>query len=520
MSSANRGARRARPEPRAAWRLKPQMTGCLALAWGLGLGWYFYSRPDWVQQWRMWRMWPQLPPPIFQMRPAALLSLLKDLACLAGLTLLAHGLGRRLLSWLEPETASGEALPCLAAGWGALGLGMLGLGLLKLWRPPLVLVLLAGLGAWALWDLLKTPPRFESRPAEPWRAWDMAWAAGLAIFAGLNLAGALVPEIFYDALVYHLALPELYWLRGGIVPTPEIAHSGFPMLTQMLYGLCLPLGGDQLTHLLNWSFNLGTALLLYDFGRRFCARGAGLLAALLYYSMPLVGLLGWKASAEPAWAFFQTAALYALARGYCVVPSSREWLAAAGTFMGLAMGTKYQAWPALPILALSWLVLAREPWRSRLSGLGWFLGPAALLAAPWLIKNAAFYSNPLYPFFHDSLACGLADPDWRRLLREGGGRDIAAVLTSWQGISSWAGIHWAAMFEYSESVAGPTLLMAAPLFLLCRFLPPFNLAWLAGLGLCAAGMLSTVTLRYLLPCFPAVCLIFAVALHEAAGSAL
>jgi len=53
------------------------------------------------------------------------------------------------------------------------------------------------------------------------------------------LAYTLIPETFYDALEYHLSLPNLYLLHGRIIPTPENSYSGSPGLPWMLYGWTL-----------------------------------------------------------------------------------------------------------------------------------------------------------------------------------------------------------------------------------------------------------------------------------------
>ncbi|MBI5883211.1 MAG: hypothetical protein HZB91_08910, partial [Elusimicrobia bacterium] len=61
----------------------------------------------------------------------------------------------------------------------------------------------------------------------------------LAVAGVLNLLCALAPEIYYDSLNYHLALPNLYLLKGRIVATPHQIFSGLPFGGQMLYGLAL-----------------------------------------------------------------------------------------------------------------------------------------------------------------------------------------------------------------------------------------------------------------------------------------
>ena len=55
-------------------------------------------------------------------------------------------------------------------------------------------------------------------------------AAGLAA----TWLAALSPPVFYDALVYHLALPNLWLLRGRMEHLPGVVYSVFPQAAEVL----------------------------------------------------------------------------------------------------------------------------------------------------------------------------------------------------------------------------------------------------------------------------------------------
>src|SRR5205823_7886923 len=80
---------------------------------------------------------------------------------------------------------------------------------------------------------------------------------------------------------------------------------------------------------------------------------------------------------------------------------ARRWLLFAGVFAGLALGTRHQALSAVPLLAAVVLV---DGWRRRgaraaLADAGVLGGAAALVAAPWYLKNWLLLGNPVWPLF-------------------------------------------------------------------------------------------------------------------------
>ncbi len=101
-----------------------------------------------------------------------------------------------------------------------------------------------------------------------------------------------------------------------------------------------------------------------------------------------------------------------------------------GAVSGLALGTKYTAFPLG--VALGLLVL----WQSRKDGVRVILrralifgGIAALVFLPWLVRNAIWYHNPVYPFFFESADMDSIRQDW---YSNPGSGLIYHTRTAWQ----------------------------------------------------------------------------------------
>ncbi len=499
----------------------PRFWGQAALlAWWLGLGVYYYSRPELSFRWEL--ALDILPNPL-ALTWTAVSRLAKSLLALGGLIFMGVSIGGWCLSKIKLPIADRiESFGFrLGLGWGIIGSLMAALALLKLWYVGPVLLSIALLSLWAAY----TTPR-ENRVgasadgAAPSRAFDVGLLLLLALFAAFNLLGTLIPEIFYDALTYHLALPDLYWRRHGFFPTPDNVFSGVPLLIQMLFSVALPIGAVQLTHVLHWFLGLAAALMAYAAGRRFVSRRAGLLAALFFYTNPLVGVMSWKAGVDLGTAFYQLLAVYALALASIERPARREWLIVSGALCGFAMGTKYQVWPLAGVMAAVLL------WDTRMDGrlqpktllrsiLPFLLALFAALAV-WPIRNLRLYGNPVFPFFQDTFASWGTRIDWRELLKEGG-RDAIASLTTWTGLKALLLSPWQlSTMQNDTTIFGPVFLLGIPLLFLIRFRGKAERTLFATMAvLWAAWALTTYWPRYFLPTFLIACVLFAVAFERA-----
>ncbi|OIO09898.1 MAG: hypothetical protein AUJ52_05610 [Elusimicrobia bacterium CG1_02_63_36] len=447
-----------------------------------------------------------------------------DLAHAAGFWFLFYTAGDALLRAAPgAEATSGErrALSC-ALGAGAASLLMLALGALSLWRPLVLNALYYGSVAacGALWFYRrrrgdspfceKTPPRDARGPYE--------WAA-LALIAGavgMGVMATTAPEIFYDSLVYHLALPKLYLLRGGISPTPENAFSGSPLGIQMIYGLCLSLSGENLAALMHASFGAATAAAMGAWMRRWASDSTGILAALLFLLTPIALYASWHAGVDLGACFFMTTAFIALSRAILDPTDAQRterfpaWAVVSGLLVGFAVGTKYNVGPLGAGFVLTHALLARRAGRP-LRETAWMAAAAAAVFAPWLVKNAVFYGNPVYPFLHERL--GWTHPAlWKPFLEAAGSRDLSALaaaaglkaflLTPWtMSTGSWPLGDW----------PGPAYITLTPWIFFVGWglrreredvpRPWTALFWVAAAGY-ASWTLSSRLVRFLLPALP------------------
>ncbi len=250
----------------------------------------------------------------------------------------------------------------------------------------------------------------EVSVAHPKRRW--LWVC-VTPFLGMGFLVSVVPPGFlweeegggYDVLEYHLQLPKEYLESGGIGYTPHNVYGSFPANVEMLYLLSMIVRGDVYAGAA--SAKILNALLgvwcvfAANVGGRETSRRVGVATAVLAGSVGWLTYLSGVAYVENGMlAFGMTAAacLVRAGRGSPAGGVSVVWVGLGGLMSGLACGCKYTAF-ALIAIPLAGLV-AVMPWSSvatRCRGVTVF-GLASLCAvAPWLIKNAAMTSNPVFP---------------------------------------------------------------------------------------------------------------------------
>ncbi len=331
-------------------------------------------------------------------------GVLLDLAVVAALFGIAGGIGRAALARLDLSAVTRAERVALedGIGVGLIALAALILGLLGWFRPPL------------LWALLIVAALLLRKPLLGWLRdlRDVARSAihiestgqGLialycAVMLALALLIALAPPTHWDSLTYHLVGAQRYVQAGAITAQPDNFYLGLSQNVEMLYGLTMGLFG-RATAAAPVHFALGLIALLATAGatRRYAGRGAGWLAALLLLSAYNVwALFGWAYVDLGALAY---GALALIAATAWRETNARGWLILMGGIVGLAMGVKYTT-GALGI-ALGVFVLIRQPRRVVQNGAIMLI--AALLAfAPWMIKGALLYHNPIYPFVFNGL---------------------------------------------------------------------------------------------------------------------
>jgi hypothetical protein len=411
----------------------------------------------------------------------------KRIAALAGLSFSLLIGGRRLLRWIgvQPHNFLEEIALSFSLGYGAFGTAILLLGLAGLWGKTILLSLFAAALAYALLDCWRCRGEIGEQLNQ-----SLARPALLdQISIGALLCGwlyiaryALIPETFYDALQYHLALPNLYLLAGRIFPTPENSYSGIPSLPQMLNGWTLALDSWGITaSLLHCSLVLWIAAALIGFCRRLGRPGAGSLAAAAFFLSPVVIGESFRVSVGLGWTLMQLCCFAALFAALTEVPGAaqrRGWLILSGLFLGFTMAMKYPAWllpvAFLPSLVLKWHLETPPGGQKSLSRLSLrelaiLLAVSAACLSPWVLKNIWFYRNPIYPFFNEWLNPKAAFvPDWRQI--SAAGTDIKTTLGSLNGFIHYA-LHPIRLLlpvdNVSESI-GPFVLCFLPLVFIAR----------------------------------------------------
>ncbi|MDH4317104.1 MAG: glycosyltransferase family 39 protein [Desulfobulbaceae bacterium] len=214
-----------------------------------------------------------------------------------------------------------------------------------------------------------------------------------------------VPPVDRDALTHHLYVPKLYLAQGGIVELPQIVFSYFPMNLDLLYMIVLYFGNDIAPKYLHFAFGLATALLVYRYTVSRFGAVNGLLGALLFLSIPVIAKLCVTVYVDLGLIFFSTAGLLALLR-WMREGLTPRYLIIGGLCCGLAAGCKYNGLITIFILSafVPFMYQRSQPVTKRsdvkaIAQLGIFLSAVLLTFSPWLIRNALWTGNPLFPLY-------------------------------------------------------------------------------------------------------------------------
>jgi len=366
---------------------------------------------------------------------------LKHLFAAATITLSLLGVGRLLLraSRFVAHNPWEEAALSFGLGYGFVGTLLFLLGLCGFWSGRFLTALLVALAVVSVTGLRELFMSVRGAFAQtgtksPGPDALNSCAGALVVLVWLyTLRYALIPETFYDALVYHLALPAQYLLHGGIYSTPANSYSGVPALPQMLSGLTLAIEPWGIAaSILHCSLLLWCCVALIGLSRRLGRSKAGVLAAMIFAATPVVMGETFRVSTGLEWTLMELCCLTGLlASAEEQSGTSMPAVVLAGCFLGFAMATKYPAWlltvAVIPLLAAGRLPTEeeRKSFMARLLVCG---AVAAALIAPWVLKNVFFYGNPLYPFFQEHFAAaGTSVPDWRQI--SAAGTDFHRLLT-------------------------------------------------------------------------------------------
>ena len=322
-------------------------------------------------------------------------------------------------------------------------------------------LLIAGWGLLALMrsrhDPATAPRRWPT--VHGFHGYDWPWPrSGYALLllacllpVGALLLESLVPDASGDAYLYHLSAPLFYLLEGGFTRQDYAFYYHYPLLMEMLTIPALSYGLEQSAVFLNFWITLASALAIFHLGTRLHNRTAGWIATLIYLYAPLV--IRWSPTTQPetGGTLLLLAALTAAWRWRRECQA--RWLLLAGFLTGALVGTKLlYAWFALGFtglfLLVGWVdftakrggtssVRERQPsprcadYHPLFAGL-LFASVMGLTYAPWLLKNAIYTHNPLYPMALDLFPT----IPWLKQLAIG--YHHMHDLPPWHGLAAWA----------------------------------------------------------------------------------
>ena len=286
---------------------------------------------------------------------------------------------------------------------------------------------------------------------------------------------ALAPETVADGITYHLGLP-LQYLRTGGFPEHLTFFSLIPQGTEMLYTMAFAFGRHSAAKLVELAFFVATLPLIFRVGRQLHLPDlASLVAAVIYFCAPVAGITGSSSYNDAAGVFFLLATIHLLLMG------GRAPLLAVGALAGFCYAIKIPG-ILVPIGATAFALRYRK--RAWLVAAG-----AALVIAPWMIRNLVVTGNPLAPLMNS-----LFPNPYFHVATEA---ELARGLRSLGAVKPWQ-VPWELAFgDHLTGTFGP-LFLALPIGLLALRRREGRLLWAAAL-LLALPWLTNTGARFLMP---------------------
>ncbi len=365
-----------------------------------------------------------------------------DIVLVLAMLWVAGALGLRLLQRLNLGLLSPYERVGLTAG---VGLGVMSLGALVLglvgafnalflwgWWGVLALISLKHLLAWVR-DLRYCVGR-ALLPTDTLSRWIVFFGA---LWAGIALVIALAPPSAWDAMAYHLVIPQRYLADGRILANPDNHFFGFPQGLEVLFAFGMALGRDTMPAALHSLLGILALLATGGFVRRYVNAKTAYLAVLLLMTSDSLWLLASVPYVDYGIMLYGILGVIAVTTWRKT--AQNDWLILAGVLCGMALGVKYTG--GILCIALFVYVLVFAP-QNRLRALMKLVLSAVAVFALWMLKGAILYGNPFYPY----IIGGLGWDAYRNALFNGAGQGL--LDTSQWGL--WAFLPFSAsLFGYA-----------------------------------------------------------------------
>src|SRR5947209_2351523 len=242
----------------------------------------------------------------------------------------------------------------------------------------------------AVWKCRRTP-----KDELPWGTYGILYVLFILIFAAFTFCyffNAMAPEVSPDGSGYHLGNVLRIWKHHGF---DWDYHSLYAYLSQgmeMLFLVAFTFGGYSAASLVHSAFLTALPLLIVCYGRRFGFPRPAVFGAILIYACPIIGMDGVAAYTDVAVATVTFAVFYITQ--IWDDENNYKYLILIGLLAGSAYGLKYTAFVVFPAaVAFVWWRRPADRPRSTL-----FMAlPAAIMIAPWILRNWIWLGNPSAP---------------------------------------------------------------------------------------------------------------------------
>jgi hypothetical protein len=306
-----------------------------------------------------------------------------------------------------------------AVGLGVIGLIVLGLGIYgALSRQAAIVVLAIGLA-------LGIFASFKNRAGWRWVLQkfsfaDWAWLLA-APFAAIAITSALVPAGIlwgdephgYDVVEYHLQVPREWFEAGKITPLAHNVFSYFPMNVEMHYLLAMelrggPWAGMYVAQLMHAVFVGLSVIAVYGILREIAKPRAAIVGAVAVAATPWIMMLGGVAYDEGGFLLFGT---LSIAWTILALRSQQKikFIILAGAMAGLACGVKLTA-VAMVLAVVPIAIVAINPSKKAIRSAAIFVIAGLIAFSPWLVRNAVWAGNPVFPELMTVLGRGDFNP--------------------------------------------------------------------------------------------------------------
>jgi len=270
------------------------------------------------------------------------------------------------------------------------------------------IILFAIIGLYETNKLLKSLSKSEKNRL------NIHFLPAVIIFISLSVVfiTSLVPETFYDSLVYNIGLSQNWINHHKIFSSKFIQTSYFPHNFTVLYTVGIILKDEIIAKLIVFMFEIGILLSIFAFCKRYFLSETSWIASMIFCAVPIVLIVFCKTAIEPGLGFYEFLALFCFVNWNS--SDKIKWLYLSGIFTGVTLGGKYTSFFTFTALGITVLVKSlyfdKKNFLTALRYSIIFSTISIGVASVWYLKNFIITGSPLYPLL-DKFRGQMTTPD-------------------------------------------------------------------------------------------------------------